>query len=266
MSVSLQVRMVVARPVEPNSTEFQTLASSAPIVPTKILTDPEELDRTLLQNGYSSFCTYNQSDYYEQTEIESNSVDVNQLNDVNTLDTITTNNNTINSNDCSPSINEKLVIEAPVDIEYDTLPETDRFSVVLNKNEFGLGITIAGYVCEREDLSGIFVKSLNEGSEAFKCGRIHINDRIVAVDDQPLHDCTNYEAVEKLKQTSSVVSLSLERYLRGPKYEQLQEALASQEQRDISPASPSVTTLSWIPIEATEVSFKRKCCQLIFHT
>lgn len=246
--------MVVARPVEPNSTDFQSLECSAPIVPTKILTDPEELDRALLQNGYTSFCTYNQSDYYEQTDIESNSVDVNQLNDVNTLDTITSNNNTINTNDCSPSIGEKQVVVAAVDIEYDTLPETEKFSVILNKNEYGLGITIAGYVCEREDLSGIFVKSLNEGSEAYKCGKIHINDRIVAVDDQPLQDCTNYEAVEKLKQTGCVVKLNLERYLRGPKYEHLQEALASQEQKDISPASPSVTTLSWIPIESAEVS------------
>jgi hypothetical protein len=30
----------------------------------------------------------------------------------------------------------------------------------------GLGITIAGYTCEREELSGIFVKSVTDGSAA----------------------------------------------------------------------------------------------------
>lgn len=46
------VRLVVARPVEPTSPDYQALGSHAPIVPTKILADPEELDRHLLQNGY----------------------------------------------------------------------------------------------------------------------------------------------------------------------------------------------------------------------
>lgn len=32
---------------------FQSLGSSAPIVPTKILTDTEELDRRLMQVGYT---------------------------------------------------------------------------------------------------------------------------------------------------------------------------------------------------------------------
>lgn len=47
--------MVVARSIEPTSIDFETYQCSAPIVPTKILTDPEELDRQLLQNGYSTF-------------------------------------------------------------------------------------------------------------------------------------------------------------------------------------------------------------------
>ena len=46
------VRLVVARPVEPTSPDYQALGSHAPIVPTKILGDAEELDRHLLQNGY----------------------------------------------------------------------------------------------------------------------------------------------------------------------------------------------------------------------
>ncbi|XP_068893328.1 patj homolog isoform X2 [Tenebrio molitor] len=240
--------MVVARPVEPSSSDFQTFGCSAPVVPTKILTDPEELDRQLQQNGYTSFYSYNERnscDDLDQTDL--NSVDADPAT-YNSLDVAVNNNN--NTNGFSP-VSDGHVVIIPADIEY-TVPETERFDVELTKNEYGLGITIAGYVCEREDLSGIFVKSLNEGSEAYRCGKININDRIVEVDGQSLQGFTNYEAVEKIKQTSSKVVLTLERYLRGPKFEQLKEALATQEQKDLSPPSPSQTTLSWIPIEAAE--------------
>ncbi|RZB40534.1 patj -like, partial [Asbolus verrucosus] len=246
-----QVRMVVARPVEPSSSDFQTFGCSAPIVPTKILTDPEELDRQLQQNGYASFYAYNDRtvcDELEESQLDLNSADAAPVAYTNSLDVAVNNNN--NTNGFSP-IGDSHIVIIPADIEY-TLPETERFTVELNKNEYGLGITIAGYVCEREDLSGIFVKSLSEGSEAHRCGKININDRIVEVDGHSLQGFTNYEAVEKLKQTSTRVLLTLERYLRGPKFEQLKEALATQEQKDLSPPSPSQTTLSWIPIEAAE--------------
>lgn len=246
-----QVRMVVARPIEPSSVNFQTITSNAPIVPTKILTDPEELDRQLLQNGYSQICNLSQSNLsYEQqeiTQIQLNDIDCTEINVLNTIDINVVNVNS--SNNLSPE-SEKQFVVTPVDIEQ-ALPETERFTVELIKNEYGLGITIAGYVCEREDLNGIFIKSISEGSEAYKCGLISINDRIIEVNGQSLYDCTNHEAVEKLKQSGNSVILTLERYLRGPKYEHLQEALASQQdKKDLSPPSPSVTTLSWIPIDA----------------
>lgn len=65
-------------------------------------------------------------------------------------------------------------------------PETETYEVELRKNVYGLGITVAGYVCEEEDLSGIFVKSIIEGSAAEMSGKIQINDRIVAVDGKTL--------------------------------------------------------------------------------
>lgn len=45
------VRIVVARPVEATSSEYRSLATHAPIIPTKILSDPEELERQLLQTS-----------------------------------------------------------------------------------------------------------------------------------------------------------------------------------------------------------------------
>ncbi|XP_030369319.1 patj homolog [Scaptodrosophila lebanonensis] len=132
-------------------------------------------------------------------------------------------------------------------------PETETYEVELRKNVYGLGITVAGYVCEEEDLSGIFVKSIIEGSAAEMSGQIQINDRIVAVDGLTLAGVTNHQAVELLRNTDIEVHLTLERFLRGRKFEHLQVALTELKgggdtQSQLSmPASPSITTLSWLP-------------------
>ncbi|XP_066142472.1 patj homolog isoform X2 [Euwallacea fornicatus] len=286
-----QVRMVVARPVEPTTVDFETYRYNAPIVPTRILTDPEELDRQLLQNSYSallnikkestptedkseiSICT--KSDIISETLENNLGVIENGFNDNEKIEILrkvksvdiceivkyNNNNNNYNSNISTPKhdspvesespVSTSHIIVTPVDLEYE-IPETERYSVILTKNDTGLGITVAGYVCEREDLNGIFIKKLTEGSEAFKCELIDVNDRIIEVDGISLVDLTNHEAVKVLKETGNVVQLTFERYLRGPKFEQLQEALASHERRERSPPSPSVKTLTWIPVDNTE--------------
>lgn len=239
--------MVVARPVEPTSEDFRNINRRSSIVPTRLLTDPSELDNTLLRNGIGS---YSENDilYANDNSVGLITPETDGINGVNELNILNINR----TRSCSPIGGTKLFVNSiDIDIEYE-LPETERISVELNKNECGLGITVAGYVCEREDLSGIFVKSLHEGSDAYKNGKIAVNDRIIEVDGESLQECTNHQAVEKLKRAGDVVRLTLERYLRGPKFEQLQEALACQETRDFSPPSPTATTLSWIPID-TEV-------------
>ncbi|KAL1400602.1 hypothetical protein pipiens_002046 [Culex pipiens pipiens] len=117
-------------------------------------------------------------------------------------------------------------------------PETEVFTVELKKDQNGLGITIAGYVCEKEELSGIFVKSVSPGSAADLSGRIQVNDRIIEVDGQSLHGFSNHQAVDVLKQSGHIVTLCLERYLRGPKYDQLQQAIAANEMKPPTPATP----------------------------
>lgn len=150
-------------------------------------------------------------------------------------------------------------IPLPTEIE---MPETERFVVELKKDSNGLGITIAGYVCEKEELSGIFVKSVSSGSAADLSGKIQVNDRIIEVDSQSLQGFTNHQAVEVLKKSGTVVSLCLERYLRGPKYEQLQQAIAANE---LKPQTPSGSGTIFPPpgrsqssstqsIEATELT------------
>ena len=119
-----------------------------------------------------------------------------------------TNNNDNNDNDS----NEEL-------------PEKEEYKIELHKDSKGLGITIAGYVCEKEDLCGIFVKSIIEESVADKSGCIMVNDQITEVNGTSLSGKTNQEAVEILKNTEDIVYLTIVRYLRGLKFEELQEGI-----------------------------------------
>lgn len=185
-----RVRLVVARAVDPAALH----ASPAPVVPARLLSDPESLDRYLMEAGFE------QVFHTQPVPVSSTST--------------------------------RFVFDNPITPPPDSdaeSPEVDRFTVQLKKDENGLGITIAGYVCEKEELSGIFVKSVTPGSAAALSGMVRVNDRIVAVDGVSLAGKSNQRAVDALKQSRNVVTLELERYLRGPKYEQLQQAIAAGE-------------------------------------
>lgn len=235
-----QVRIVVARPVEPTSSEYRTLARDAPIIRTKILSDPEELERQLIQNSMpfsSEFIV--DVDHLISPHIEVVTFHGGLLSQQNSFELI------------SPcSINE----QPAVDSIYES-PETETYDVELRKNVYGLGITVAGYVCEEEDLSGIFVKSIIEGSAAEMSNKIQINDRIVAVDGKTLSGVTNHQAVELLRNTDIAVRLTLERFLRGRKFEHLQVALTeAKESRQLSlPPSPSIATLTWVMFRSNSI-------------
>ncbi|PZC79121.1 hypothetical protein B5X24_HaOG216810 [Helicoverpa armigera] len=71
--------------------------------------------------------------------------------------------------------------------------------------------------------------SVTPGSAAALSGKVRVNDRIVAVDGVSLAGKSNQRAVDALKQSGNIVTLELERYLRGPKFEQLQQAIAAGE-------------------------------------
>ena len=111
------------------------------------------------------------------------------------------------------------------------MPEIETMEVELVKDNQGLGITFAGYTCEREELSGIFVRSVTEGSAADRSGMVNVNDQIVEVDGLSLQGYSNQQAVEMLRSTGSIVNLKLVRYVHGLKFEQLQQAIASSSAR-----------------------------------
>lgn len=99
-----------------------------------------------------------------------------------------------------------------------------------------------------EEISGVFVKSISKGSAADLTRQIKVNDRIVEVNQISVIGHTNHQAVEMLRNTGPLVAIKLERYLRGPKYEQLQQAIRANELRPPSPPSPSVSSLPKIPL------------------
>ncbi|CAG5929276.1 unnamed protein product [Menidia menidia] len=120
--------------------------------------------------------------------------------------------------------------------------EADAFDVSLTKNAQGLGITIAGYVGDKNsEPSGIFVKSITKDSAVDQDGRIHVGDQIIAVDGVDIMGYTNQQAVEVLRHTGQTVHLKLIR--RGFRPDEIPPAVA-----------PSVTVLSpsaTIPTTAT---------------
>ncbi|XP_068155975.1 patj homolog isoform X1 [Drosophila tropicalis] len=371
-----QVRLIVARPVEPTAIDYQTLASHAPIIPTKLLSDPEELSRHLFQNP--SFATAataaaaaaaaatvggpsmdvtslvglvrgGPTDDEQMAHVPpplestvSGTLQLGELADLADLPLPPIPPHLASSNSvegsCSirqcprdldivpfsilsppPRLSLQLSLDphwtavsgeeemqmqlqlqqqhietviagkklanddddaspsrsasASASPSYIDSPETETYVVELHKNVYGLGITVAGYVCEEEDLSGIFVKSIIEGSAAEMSGQIQINDRIVAVDGRSLAGVTNHQAVELLRNTDIEVHLTLERFLRGRKFEHLQVALTELKgsagpsaagvggngdndgdaQSQLSmPASPSIATLSWLPPKSVD--------------
>lgn len=232
------VRLLVARPADP-SAAFREPSPGTVLVPTKVLTDPEMLDRHLIEAGYGAVYEVNQG--YEEDYLNSQNGNLEGNDFITTV--IAENVQSIQEQpEQTESVSPTFTITVPIE-----MPEMEIVHVDLNKNVYGLGITVAGYVCEKEELSGIFVKSIIEGSSAEQSGKIRLNDRIIEVDGKSLADKSNPQAVEILRNTGISVHLVLERYLRGPKYEHLQLAIFN-ENRSSSPPSPSTTTLSWFPV------------------
>ncbi|XP_029941156.1 multiple PDZ domain protein isoform X2 [Salarias fasciatus] len=125
---------------------------------------------------------------------------------------------------------------------YEEEEEAEAFDVSLTKNAQGLGITIAGYVGDKNsEPSGIFVKSVTKDSAVDQDGRIHVGDQIIAVDGVNIQGYTNQQAVEVLRHTGQTVHLKLIR--RGFRPEEIPPAVTP----SVAVLPPSTT----IPTTAT---------------
>ncbi|XP_041971386.1 uncharacterized protein LOC121727564 [Aricia agestis] len=252
------VRLLVARPAHSGTAQQQPSlgASPAPVVPTRLLADPLELERGLAEAGHEGFgalCDPPAPDLPQPPTIIEERLHHRPVASIVAV---------VPRGALAPSPRPPPLIAAPEPpppqpprLPLDMAvrggrggsPETLSYEVALSKDAAGLGITVAGYVCEQEELSGIFVKSISEGSSADLCGKIQVNDRIVEVDGVSLHGVTNHRAVALLRDAKGpIVRLKALRYLRGAGFERLQRALAAQDGRrlPVAPPSPSVTSLA----------------------
>ncbi|XP_032439264.1 multiple PDZ domain protein isoform X6 [Xiphophorus hellerii] len=110
----------------------------------------------------------------------------------------------------TPSAVMSVVLPTVAEQQGSEEEEIEAFDVSLSKNTQGLGITIAGYVGDKNsEPSGIFVKSITKDSAVDQDGRIHVGDQIIAVDGVNIQGCTNQQAVEVLRHTGQTVHLKL---------------------------------------------------------
>ncbi|XP_023201908.1 multiple PDZ domain protein isoform X6 [Xiphophorus maculatus] len=110
----------------------------------------------------------------------------------------------------TPSAVMSVVLPTVTEQQGSEEEEIEAFDVSLSKNTQGLGITIAGYVGDKNsEPSGIFVKSITKDSAVDQDGRIHVGDQIIAVDGVNIQGCTNQQAVEVLRHTGQTVHLKL---------------------------------------------------------
>ncbi|KAJ8411100.1 hypothetical protein AAFF_G00181350 [Aldrovandia affinis] len=129
--------------------------------------------------------------------------------------------------------------------------EKEAFGVELTKNAQGLGITIAGYVGDKNsESSGIFVKSIVKNSAVEQDGRIHVGDQIIAVDGTNVQCYTNEQAVEFLRNTGQTVSLKLVQW--GQPGEALKSSAPVTANRDLPPEM-----VKGLPVDMMNTDFTR---------
>lgn len=241
------VRLVVARPVDPMNVSQEGEGSA--IVPARLLSDPGELERYLIAAGYPDIfgVSSTPSTPLSGTTTGAHFTYPNELHGQEIIDLpeterfiveLTKDNNGLGITIagwvfvvyCFAFV--RFIAWSGIQFQfYITRPP----SIPTNSS---LLFHPSSYVCEKEELSGIFVKSVSPGSAADVSGRIQVNDRIIEVDSQSLQGYSNHQAVEVLKKSGQVVTLCLERYLRGPKYDQLQQAIAANELKPSTPSTP----------------------------
>ena len=131
-------------------------------------------------------------------------------------------------------------------------PEMERIKVTLEKGPEGIGITIAGYICEQEEINGIFIKGITPGGPADRCGKIRILDQIFAVNGEEILGYSNPKATSVLRShTGKVVTLELMRYLTESRYQKLQNFLVN-----VAPAIQSKESANEpTEIGASEIKF-----------
>jgi carboxyl-terminal processing protease len=76
---------------------------------------------------------------------------------------------------------------------YFTPSEASQFLVSVQQRLVGIGVQL------RDDLDGFSIIKMIEGSPAADSGKLHINDKIIAIDNEPIIGLDGLEIVEKIR-------------------------------------------------------------------
>ncbi|CAJ0959596.1 unnamed protein product, partial [Mesorhabditis belari] len=117
----------------------------------------------------------------------------------------------------SPIISLKALQEMALTVflreNWEKAERFDLVEVLLERHPtLGLGITVAGYVHRKEEIGGVFVKSLVKGSAAAKSKLVHQNDLILKVNGESLEHLSHADSVKTLVKSGQKVTLSLVRF------------------------------------------------------
>uniref|UniRef100_A0AC34QZ96 PDZ domain-containing protein n=2 Tax=Panagrolaimus sp. JU765 TaxID=591449 RepID=A0AC34QZ96_9BILA len=89
----------------------------------------------------------------------------------------------------------------------------EQVEVELHRDpNLGLGITVAGYVHKKEEINGVFVKSLVPNSSAHLSNKIRVHDLIISVNDQSLENLSHSQSVKTLVKSGNRVLLKMIRF------------------------------------------------------
>nr|XP_015201301.1 PREDICTED: multiple PDZ domain protein isoform X16 [Lepisosteus oculatus] len=92
---------------------------------------------------------------------------------------------------------------SPSAIDFDLFKNIQH--IILPKDQGGLGIAIS----EEDTSGGVVIKSLTDNGAAGKDGRIKVNDKILAVDDETVVGCPVEKVINLLKRSKSTVKLTI---------------------------------------------------------
>ncbi|WKX94389.1 hypothetical protein Q1695_011555 [Nippostrongylus brasiliensis] len=115
---------------------------------------------------------------------------------------------------------------------------------LLRDPALGLGITVAGYVHRKEEIGGIFVKSLVPRSAAALSGSIRVHDLILEVNGVSLEHLSHADSVRTLVRSGEHVQLRLIRFPADSAQAQCLKMLQEQETDtqviDVQSSNPSL--------------------------
>uniref|UniRef100_A0A183CBW9 PDZ domain-containing protein n=1 Tax=Globodera pallida TaxID=36090 RepID=A0A183CBW9_GLOPA len=124
----------------------------------------------------------------------------------------------------------------------------------------GLGITVAGYVYKKEEISGVFIKSLVPQSSAHLSRQIQLHDLIVEVNGRRLEGLSHAESVRTLIRSGQRVRLKLIRFEEGTPQAKCLKMLHEQElaaASQIESAGSSITAATVLPIVQTQQQYEQ---------